>query len=79
MDHPVKIFFAQMNLVGLEMVQAAFLAPRFGRKVAVAGSIKYFTPNIDICALLTPQKRENSPQAISNQKNVTETKNIPNF
>ena len=73
MDRPARIFFAQMNLVGLEMVQAAFLAPRFGRKVAVVGSIKYFTPNIDICALLTPQKRENSPQAIINQKNLIDT------
>ena len=31
-------FFVQMHLVGLDMVRDAFLAPRLGRKVAVAGS-----------------------------------------
>ena len=40
----------------------------------MAGSLKYFIPNIDIWALFDPPKRENSPLAVSNQKNLTETK-----
>ena len=40
----------------------------------VVGSLEYFTPNIDIWALFDPKKRENSTQATSNQKHLTETK-----
>lgn len=43
------------------------------------GSLLYFTQNIDIWVLFDPKKRGNSPRAIPNQKNLTESKNIPNF
>ena len=38
-----------------------------GEAPCVVGFVKNFTPNMDIWALVDPQKRENSPQAISNQ------------
>ena len=106
------IFFAQIHLVGLEMMRDAFSAPCLGRKVTqksifgvkylrnpttrgacphhegrpkellsfiaifytpggevpfVVGSVKHFTPNMDIWSQVDPPKRENPPQAISNQ------------
>ena len=36
--------------------------------------VAFLTPNIDIWALFGPKKHETSPQAISNQNELTETK-----
>ena len=46
--------------------------PKSAHKTEFWGkTVKYFTLNIDICALFHPQKRENSPKAVSNQKTLT--------
>ena len=45
---------------------AIFYAPG-GEVPFVVGSVKHFTPNMDIWSQVDPPERENPPQAISNQ------------
>ena len=73
------MYWDGMVIIGRRYSNLEFLKLRLPSWLGVGasldgGSLKCFIPRSDIWALFDAKKRESSPQAFSNQNNLTETK-----